>query len=130
MQGVIVTGAMAILWLVCLYLFGLGLLILVDRDQAQRFLASFGQSPRANWTEAVMRMLVGLAFVIAAPVLDHPLIMRVLGGFLSGTAVLFVLFPGLHRRFAAPAVALVAPFLPLIGVASIILAILLACYLV
>lgn len=125
----IITAAIAMLWLACFYLFGLGLLSLVARDQAHRFLASFGQSPRANWTEAVVRMLVGLAFVIAAPRLDHPLMMRVLGGFLSGTALLFVLFPGLHRRFAAPAVATVAPFLPLIGIASIVLAILLAWYL-
>ncbi len=121
-------GALLVLWLACLYLLGLGLLILFARTRAHRFLAGFAQTPRANWTESVLRMLVGIAFVIAAPKLPHPSLALAVGAFLAGTALLFVVFPGLHRRFAAPAVASVAPFLPLIGIASIAMAILLALY--
>ena len=129
MPAPLVTGAMLILWLACLYLAGLGLTILFARPRAHRFLAGFAQTPRANWTESVLRMLVGIAFIIAAPTLAHPRAVELLGGFLAGTALLLILFPGLHRRFAAPAVASVAPFLPLLGIASIALALALALYL-
>ncbi|HEV2043914.1 MAG TPA: hypothetical protein VGR05_04465 [Sphingomicrobium sp.] len=125
----LVTIALLILWLTCLYLLGLGLLILLARERAYRFLTAFAQTTSANWTESVLRMLVGIAFVIAAPVLDHPLAARTFGAFLAATALLFVIAPGLHRRFAAPAVASIAPFLPLLGIASITMAGLLALYL-
>lgn len=125
----LVLGAYVVLWLACLYLLGLGLLILFARDRAHRFLAAFAQTPRANWIESVLRMLVGIAFVIAAPDLDHPIAARTFGAFLASTALLFVVFPGLHRRFAAPAVAWVVPLLPLLGIASITMAMLLALYL-
>lgn len=128
MTAPIVTGALLILWLASLYLLGLGMLILFARPRAQRFLEGFAQTPRANWAESVLRMLVGLAFVIAAPALDHPLLVQLFGAFLAGTALLLVLFPGLHRRFAAPAVASVVPFLPLLGIASIVMAAALALY--
>ena len=129
MHGPPVMGAMVILWLAGLYLLGLGLLILFARDHAHRFLAAFAQTTRANWTESVLRMLVGVAFVIVAPALDHPQVARTFGLFLAATALLFVLAPQLHRRFAAPAVASVAPFLPLLGITSIVMAVLLALYL-
>lgn len=125
----LITGALAILWLSCFYLLGLGLLILTNRERAYHFLSAFAQTTRANWIESLLRMLVGIAFVIAAPVLDHSALARLFGAFLAGTALLFVLLPGLHRRYAAPAVASVAPFLPLLGVASIALALILALYL-
>ncbi len=125
----IIVGATIILWIACLYLFGLGLLILIARDRAHRFLAAFAQTTKANWTESMLRMLVGLAFVVAAPTLTHPLAVQIFGSFLAVTALLFVMAPDLHRRFAAPAVASVASYLPLLGAGSIILALLLALYL-
>ncbi|MGZ8998679.1 MAG: hypothetical protein ACXW2T_07485 [Allosphingosinicella sp.] len=129
MHGFLVSGAILVLWLACLYLLGLGLLILFARDRAHRFLAAFAQTTRANWTESMLRMLVGVAFVIAAPRLDHPLAARTFGLFLAATALLLVIAPGLHRRFAATAVASIAPYLPLLGVGSIILGMALAFYL-
>lgn len=128
MPAPFVTGAMIILWLASLYLLGLGLTILFARSRAHHFLAGFARTPRANWIESVLRMLVGLAFVVAARRLDHPLAAQLFGAFLAGTALLLILFPGLHRRFAAPAVASVAPFLPLLGIASIAMAVALALY--
>ena len=129
MPGLLILAAFVVLWLACLYLVGLGLLILFARDRAHRFLADFAQTSRANWIESVLRMLVGAAFVAAAPSLDHPLAARWFGSFLAATALLLVVVPQLHRRFAASAVASVARILPLLGVASIILGILLGLYL-
>ncbi|WP_309602242.1 hypothetical protein [Sphingomonas sp.] len=128
-QAPLITGALAILWLACFYLLGLGLLILINRERAHRFLAAFAQTTRANWIESLLRMVVGIALVIAAPVLDHSALARLFGTFLAGTALLFVLLPGLHQRFAAPAVAWAAPFLPVLGVASIAMALMLGLYL-
>ncbi len=129
MPAPIVSGALLILWLACFYLLALGLLILFARARAHRFLAAFAQTPRANWTESILRFLVGGALIVAAPGLDHPLVARVAGVFLAATALMLVIFPALHRRFAAPAVESVAPYLPLLGIASIAMAVALALYL-
>lgn len=126
MQGALLGGAYAVLWLTVAYLVGLGVAILAARDRAHRFLVAFAQTSRANWTESLLRTLVGSAFIMAAPMTHYPLAIRVIGAFLAGTAVILILFPGLHRRFAAIAVASVAPFLPLLGIASIALGLLLA----
>gem|GEM_PF-3764476 len=45
----------------------------------------------------------------------------VIGVVLSASALLLVMLPGLHRRFARKAVVRVDRFLPLFGMASIIL---------
>ena len=125
-----ILAALIILWTTCLYLLGLGATMLFAPDRARQFLSAFAQTPKANLIEAVIRLTVGLALVIAAPVLDHPLVVRWFGIFVAVTALLFIAAPGLHRRFAARSVAAVLPFLPFLGVASIVLAMLLAAYLV
>ena len=124
-----ILAALIILWMTCLYLFGLGATMLFAPDRARRFLSAFAQTPTANLIEAVIRFTAGLAFVAAAPALDHPLAVRWFGIFLAVTALLFVGAPGLHRRFAGRSVAAILPFLSLLGVASITLAVLLAAYL-
>lgn len=125
-----ILAALIILWTTCLYLLGLGAAMLFTPNRARRFLSAFAQTPKANLIEAVIRLAAGLAFLIAAPVLDHPLVVRCFGVFLAFTALFFIAAPGLHRRFAARSVAAVLPFLPWLGVASIVLAILLAAYLI
>ena len=124
-----VSAALVILWLTSLYLAVFGMVMMFAPDRANRFLSAFAQTSRANLVEVALRFVAGLAFAIAAPVLSYPLATYWFGLFLAATALLFVVAPGLHRRFAARAVASVAPFLPLLGAASIALAILLAMYL-
>ncbi len=125
-----ILAALIILWIMCLYLLGLGAAILLAPDQARRFLSAFAQTPTANLVESAIRLSAGLAFAVAAPVLDHPPVVRGFGIFLTLTALLFIAAPGLHRRFASRSVTVVLPFLPLLGVASIVLAMLLAAYLI
>lgn len=125
-----ILAALIILWMICLYLLGLGATMLLAPERARRFLSAFAQTPTANLIEAVIRLAAGLAFFVAAPALDHPSAVRWVGGFLAVTALLFIAAPGLHRRFAGRSVAAVLPFLPWLGIASIILAMSLAAYLV
>ena len=124
-----ISVALLILWMACLYLIILGGTMLLTPDLARRFLETFAQTSRANLVEAFARLAVGIAFVIAAPVLDHPLIIRVFGAFLAATALLFIVAPGLHRRVATRSVATVAPFMRLIGASSIALGLALSYYL-
>ena len=115
--------ALVILTLAALYLVVLGVVALLRPEAAHRFLASFAQTRRANWIEAVVRGAVGLAFVVAAPVLPWPLAMRIIGAFLLLTAAAMPLFPDQHRRIAARSVAGIAGWMRLIGVGSLLLAV-------
>lgn len=112
--------AQAVLWLAAAYLIALGLTALVRPDKAQVFLASFAQTRRANWIEAIIRFVIGLAFVFAAPALTYPIVLTVFGSLLIVTAAAMPVFPGAHRRIAAKSVASIAPFIRLIGVGSLI----------
>lgn len=124
-----IMAALIFLWAICLYLFGLGAMMLLAPDRARQFLSAFAQTPKANLIEAGIRFLAGLACVVVAPSFDYPSVVYWIGLFLAATALLFVVAPTLHRRFAARSVAAVLPFLPLLGVSSIALAVLLAAYL-
>jgi len=129
MNDPLVNGALVILWLTCLYLLLLGAAMLLVPERAFRFLSAFAQTSRANLIESALRFIAGVAFVFAAPALDHPRVIHWFGLFLAATAILFVVAPRLHQRFAGPAVASVAPYLSVIGAASIVLALVLAFYL-
>ncbi len=129
MNDPLVNVALIILWLTCLYLLLLGAAMLLAPDRALRFLSAFAQTSRANLIESALRFIAGVAFVIAAPTLDHSRFIRWFGVFLAATALLFVVAPRLHQRFAGPAVASAAPYLSVIGAASIVLAMVFALYL-
>ncbi len=120
--------SVAILWLVCLYLFLLGTAVLMVPKRSLQFLSAFAQTPRANLIEAALRFVAGVAFIGAAPLLTFPTLASIIGLFLTATALAFVAAPGLHRRFAGPAVAAVARKFPLFGIASIALSLLLAVF--
>ncbi len=115
--------ALAILALASFYLASLGVVALVRPESAHLFLSGFAQTRRANWIEAAVRGAVGLAFVVAAPVLPWALAMRVIGGILVLTAAAMPLFPEQHRQIAARSVAGIATWMLPIGVASLLLAV-------
>ena len=108
------------------YLLVLGAGVLIAPARARRFLAAFAQTPRANALEAAIRLAAGLAFIGAAPRLRIPDVGLVLGLFLAATALLMLVLPSAHKRFATRSVAVVGRLFPLLGAASIVLAALLA----
>ncbi|MCY7270925.1 MAG: hypothetical protein LH485_02560 [Sphingomonas bacterium] len=112
MYDLLVNCALVVLWLTCLYLVLVGAAMLLAPDRALPLLSGFAQTARANLIESALRSIAGVAFVIAAPTLGHPRFIRWFGAFLAATALLFVVAPRLHKRFAGPAVASVAPICP------------------
>ncbi len=125
-MAVLLTSAFVILWLAIVYLALLGIAAIVRPAAARHFLEGFAQTPRANLVEAMVRFAIGVSFAVAAPFLPFPLGFRVIGAFLALTALLMLVLPRQHRRLAAHSVAMVAPYVRLIGAASLVLAGLLA----
>lgn len=72
--------------------------------------------------EAGLRLLVGLAFVGASNRTRDPSISIVIGLFLAISALLMLLLPGLHRRFASRSTASLFGVFPLFCLASLMLA--------
>lgn len=112
------------------YLLGLGAAALIAPSRARRFLSAFAQTPRANALESAARLAAGLAFIGAAPRLRIPDLGLGIGLFLAATALLMLVLPEAHKRFAARSVAAVGRMFPLFGAAAIGLAGLLALLLI
>jgi hypothetical protein len=100
----------------------LGVVSLAAPHHAKRFLLGFAGSLSKHYAELAVRILVGGAFVMAAPRTPWPLALGVFGWVLLGTTVILLLVPWrLHHRFARWAVPKALRFLPLVGVASLAL---------
>ncbi len=84
-----------------LFLVGLAAVILARPSLAKRFLSSFASSARAHYTEQVVRLVVGTAMAIFAPLMWLPLLFRPFGWLLAVTAVGLLVLPWQwHHRFA------------------------------
>jgi hypothetical protein len=114
--------AVVILWLTAAYLAGLGFVALFKPDLARRFLSGFAQTTLANLAESTVRLLVGLAFILAAGETRNAIVALTIGWFLAGSALLMLLLPRLHRSFAAKSTASIFGVLPMFGAASLALA--------
>ncbi len=99
-NALLVTLSLAILWLAISYLIILGLMVIFWPSLAKIFLFGFAQSTLANLVEVGLRFLVGLAFVGASNETKQSAVSLTIGLFLAASALLMLLLPGLHRRFA------------------------------
>jgi hypothetical protein len=105
-----------------LYLLALGILSLLRPAQASRFLLGFASSARAHYFELLMRMLVGIAFVVAAPGMAFEAPASTFGWLLVGTTACLFLIPWRwHQRFAEMAVPHALRKLWLVGLVSLLL---------
>lgn len=93
-------AATFIVFAFALYLIALGIVALVDRERAARFLGSFAQTRRANTSEGLLRLTVGAAFVGLADDLPVSGVFRAFGLVLIVSALAILAFPDLHKRFA------------------------------
>lgn len=104
-----------------LYLLALGILSLLRPAQASRFLLGFASSARAHYLELLVRMLVGIAFVVEAPSAAFELPVSAFGWLLVGTTACLLLIPWRwHQRFAAMAVPHAVRNLWLVGLVSLL----------
>jgi hypothetical protein len=102
------------------FLIGVGVLGLVRPVQAQRFFLGFATSARKHYLEVAVRMLVGAAFVVAAPRMAASVAASVVGWVLLATTVIMLLVPWrMHRAFAERTVPKALGYLPLLAVSSV-----------
>jgi hypothetical protein len=100
----------------------LGGLCLLAPSHASRFLLGFAGSPGRHYAELALRLLVGGAFVFAAPGMRFPSPFAVFGWTLLVTTAGLLLTPWRwHQRFAQRTVPAVLRFLPWVGVSSVLL---------
>ncbi|MDZ4812536.1 MAG: hypothetical protein SGI99_07980 [Pseudomonadota bacterium] len=114
--------AQAVILLAGLFLAYLGVSSLAAPVRASRFLLGFAASPLLHWLELALRCIVGIAFLLHAPEMRYSPVFKGLGWVLLLTTAALMLVPWhLHRRFTQKAVPQALRFLPLIGVASLLL---------
>ena len=104
-----------------LYLLLLGLACLAARPKATAFLQRFAGSARAHYLEMAVRLVVGAAFVLAAPGMAGPRVFAVVGWVLVATTVPLLLMPWRwHHRLARRIVPPFLRLLPLVGACSVL----------
>lgn len=108
--------------LMAVYLFGLGVVILLLPERAKAFLGGFAGNIAVNTAEAVLRAGAGLALMGVSPDSRFPYAFFIAGTFLVISALAIFLLPGPHRRFAQWAVPFALRIMPVYGVVSILMA--------
>lgn len=93
--------ASIILIMAALWLIGVGLYSLLRPREALIGLSKFASTAFINYTELILRLCVGLAFIARAPLSDYPQISKMLGLFLALSAVIIMLIPRTwHARYS------------------------------
>lgn len=114
--GVLLTG---------LYFLGLAVVALAAPDRAGRFLLGFAGTPFAHVLEMALRIALGAAFVIRAPLMMLPEAFNLFGWVLVVTSACLLAVPWRwHRRFAECVVPQALRWLRLIAMVSLALGVL------
>jgi hypothetical protein len=115
-------AAVVIVVLTALYFLALAAVALLVPARADRFLQGFADSAGKHYAELSIRLVVGAAFVLQAPHSWFPGAFFGFGGLLLATTACLLMIPWRwHHRFARQTVPRALHFLPLIGVASLVL---------
>jgi hypothetical protein len=110
----------AIVLLAALYLLGLAAISFIAPDKAARFLNGFASSPRAHFSEMLLRLIVGCAFVMNASRMLYSEAFWLFGWLLIVTTVVLLLLPWRwHRRFAQKVVPPITRHVWLFGIVSL-----------
>jgi hypothetical protein len=118
----LLVAAKIILVAVAIFFLLLGLIALIRPEHIKRFLLGFAASAPKHYVELVARFVVAGAMLIAAPHLSHTTAITAFGWLLIGTTAVMAILPWhVHRRFAETSVPQALRFLPMIGVASLVL---------
>lgn len=105
-----------------LFFVSLGAVSLVAPAHAGRFLLGFAGSPARHYVELAVRLLIGGAFLLAAPLALWPGAFSLFGWVLLATTAGLLLVPWRwHYRFARRTVPEALRFLPLVGISSVAL---------
>lgn len=122
----LLVASRSILGAVSIFLVLLGMMALGRPFQARRFLLGFAATARKHYAELAMRLVAGGATLVVAPHALHSVALAAFGWLLVLTTVAMAVVPWhVHRRFAEAVVPRALRFLPIIGIASLILGVLL-----
>ena len=118
----LVQVAIAVVFATGLFLAGLGVAALLQPQLARNLLGGFAGSAFKHYVELAVRAVVGIAFITAAQRLPGPVLFQVAGWVLLATTVVLAALPWQqHRRFARWSVPKAMAYLPVIGIASLVL---------
>lgn len=121
-QSMIEYSAHVVVVLAALYFIALGTTSLLAPAFAKRFLLGFAESAAVHYTELLVRLVVGVAFLVHAPKMRFATGFGVVGWLLVVTTVALLLVPWQwHHRFARQTVPRVLRYLTLIGLCSWVL---------
>ena len=118
--------AKAIVVVVAIFFLMLGTVALVRPAIARGFLLGFASTALKHYAELLARILVGGSLLVLAPNSAYSTALSAFGWLLIGTTTFMALVPWrIHRRFAQSAVPKALRFLPLIGITSLVIGVLL-----
>lgn len=103
-----------------IYLLALGMSSIVRPESTQRFLSGFAGSAPAHFVELFTRLVLGAAFIAAAPGLAFSPLFVVFGWMLVATTLILVALPWRwHCRFARWSVPIATRHMGLFGIGSL-----------
>lgn len=98
----------------------LGFMALISPTRVKVFLLGFAATPARHFAELVVRVAVGLSFMLASPQLPGSAAFHAAGAVLVATTAAMALLPfKVHQAFAKRSVPAALAYLPLIGLASL-----------
>ena len=108
----------------CVFLIGLGIVIIVDPQRAERFLSSYASSARAHYTEQAARLTVGAAMVIFSPSMWYSDLLNLFGWILIITSIGLLLIPWQwHHKFGEWAIPLTLRYMKFYALGAFVLGI-------
>ena len=109
-----------VVFLFCLFLFGLGITIIFRPKSAEKFLMSYASSAHAHYIEQILRMIVGTAMVIIAPAMWFSSIFNFFGWIIIITTIGLLLIPWQwHHKFGKWAIPLVIRYMKLYSLGAL-----------
>ena len=116
------TLALVAVLLAACYLLALGAVAFLKPERVARFLLGFAASAYLHYLELLLRIVVGLAFVLRAPIMMFSAVYIIFGWVLIGTSAMLFCIPWqLHYQFAQWAVPHAVRRLWLVAISSIAL---------
>ena len=103
-----------------LYLLALSLISFLKPEKASGFLLGFASSASFHYLELFIRIVIGTAFVVRAPLMNSSEIFSIFGWILIITSICLFLIPWhWHRKFALRVVPLAIKHLKLVAICSV-----------
>lgn len=114
--------ALTVVLSAALYLLALAIFSFLKPQKASRFLLGFASSAYLHHLELFIRIIVGAALLVRAPLMMLPVIFTVFGWVLVGTSVCLFFIPWRwHQEFAQQAVPKALRYLKLVAAVSFVL---------